>query len=644
MYEDGESLDLLEGIPEDVIKWIKENELGHPYTDIKHGFKVGRTYEVWYVIPPAIMKRHYKKIGVNQIVLIYDFIRKAWFGGRIRSIELRRPTEPDRDKKFYDIELPNIIEQLKAMPYEFLDPMLVEIELLCMFEGRSKKPVVVSPSNASVLLLPPSKPSEKYNIPSLMEILGLPIEGIPLGLLSQFQKPYTDSEGRAILYKLRLIPGDTKKSLQNKHILVLGSTGQGKTTFLKHLIKQLVEKGYGVLVFDIQGDLVQLPFKPESELGLSDIEKQFHQEIDEREGLDSSKVRILFPMTNDLVRNENTTALEHMELLEEVSNKLGIKFLKFGLQFSEITEYEQILPYLPNLTDYAIDLLALALEEYGGVPLKIFINTLETKKKQRGDEIYIEGIDNYPVHPKTFSNLIKNLRSLEKLGIFDVRKDSGSLWELPESFVEVGKVTIIYMEHLSSHQKHVLEHFIMYHIYRHRSSIPEPGIFIVVDEAHEIIPRKSPPGGYKSYSDEVARIFSKIAREGRKYHINLIISTHLPKDIHPVVYDLCGTKVCFRMSIEDAKEVGMPNELAHQIAQFNKGFALVNSPENADISGVLPWVEIKIVPPKSLHLGPQEFFKYLEEEILPKLRDSKIPEGVKKTREAMRSLESFFRR
>ena len=592
-----------------------EEEIGQPYTDVRHGFKVGEIHDIWFIVPP----KHLDKIEVNQIVLIYDIARKAWFGGKIKSIEIRRPSEFNREKRVYDIDMTPIVEQIeKGLTSEFMDPLLVKVELFCMFEEGIKKPVFACPSNASVLLLPHSIP-EVPEEPSLIKILGLPEKGIPLGIYSQAQKPYLDTSGEILVYRLNI------GNIQNKHILILGSTGQGKTVFIKHLIKQLNNAGYGILVFDIQGDIVQLPFEPSNEQmeKLTELDSRFHQLIGE-DNLDPQKVRVLFP----LVRNMNEHSKEKKKLLKEFAEYQGIEFKEFGIRFSNIKHYEQLAPYMPNLTENALDVLARTIEEYGGVSLEEFIEdmTHDVQQYSRYD-IVLKRIPDYPINSSTFSNLIRNLQALKNRGVFDAGK------ELPiKDFVEPGNVVIIYMEHLTEHQKQIFEHYIMYNIYRNKTKVENPGVFIVIDEAHSVIPKKSPPGSYKHYADEVARIFSKIAREGRKYGINLLVSTHMPRDIHPVVYDLCGTKISFRISIDDAKELGMPPEIASQIAQYNKGFALVNSPENSDISGIVPWLEIKTVMPKALHMEPKKFFDMIKEE-LPKIRDQRVPEEVRKIRE-----------
>lgn len=261
------------------IKERLEEEIGQPYTDVKHGFKAGESYDLWFIVPP----KYADKIELNQIVLIYDLIRKVWFGGRIKSIETRKPMEIDREKRMYSVEFTPMIELVKELKQEFLEPILVQVEPICMFKDGIKKPVSTCPTNASVLLLPTISPKVKDE-PPLFQILGLPESGIPLGIYSQAQRPHIINGKSLLIYKLNL------NNIENKHTLILGSTGQGKTVFIKHLIRRLNKEGYGIVAYDIQGDIVQLPFGQFKEFKdlfeeqckrIGEIEKKFYEETKE---------------------------------------------------------------------------------------------------------------------------------------------------------------------------------------------------------------------------------------------------------------------------------------------------------------------------------------------------------------------------
>ena len=121
----------------------------------------------------------------------------------------------------------------------------------------------------------------------------------------------------------------------------------------------------------------------------------------------------------------------------------------------------------------------------------------------------------------------------------------------------------------------------------------------------------------------MAEAFARVARQGRKYDINLIVSTHKPLDIHPVVYDLAGTKIVFRVSLNDAIKIGIPTQYRSLVIGYGPGYALINSPENAFV----PWIEVKTLRPVCLHEKPGTFFGKTVPADLERHRKALIPEN-----------------
>lgn len=116
--------------------------------------------------------------------------------------------------------------------------------------------------------------NHKYNLMSSEEIVSFfhfPIEDkfaniykldflkIPYVLCSENRGVEVSSHGN------KLYLSDENRS---KHTYVLGKTGMGKSTFLKSLIKQDIERGKGVFVMDPHGDLVEdcLRFIPKNRI------------------------------------------------------------------------------------------------------------------------------------------------------------------------------------------------------------------------------------------------------------------------------------------------------------------------------------------------------------------------------------------
>ncbi|MCU1526884.1 MAG: ATPase [Frondihabitans sp.] len=65
-------------------------------------------------------------------------------------------------------------------------------------------------------------------------------------------------------------------------------------------------------------------------------------------------------------------------------------------------------------------------------------------------------------------------------------------------------------------------------------------LLVVVDEAHRFL-----PGGGGGVA---AAVFSKVAKEGRKYGVGLLVVTQRPSDVDPAVLSQCGTMIALRVT------------------------------------------------------------------------------------------------
>ena len=88
-----------------------------------------------------------------------------------------------------------------------------------------------------------------------------PSEGITLGAILENDELLRTEDG-PIKYIL-------KDDFLSKHVCISGVTGQGKSVLLKNMIFELVSKPTNLIVFDTQGDLVQIMKKmPEEHLNV----------------------------------------------------------------------------------------------------------------------------------------------------------------------------------------------------------------------------------------------------------------------------------------------------------------------------------------------------------------------------------------
>ena len=86
---------------------------------------------------------------------------------------------------------------------------------------------------------------------------------------------------------------------------------------------------------------------------------------------------------------------------------------------------------------------------------------------------------------------------------------------------------------------------------------------IVMEEAHTFIKRYNDDTETNSASSTCAKIFEKIAREGRKFGLGLVLSSQRPSELSPTVLSQCNTFLLHRISND------RDQELVHRLVPDN---------------------------------------------------------------------------
>lgn len=91
--------------------------------------------------------------------------------------------------------------------------------------------------------------------------------------------------------------------------------------------------------------------------------------------------------------------------------------------------------------------------------------------------------------------------------------------------------------------------------YRRLKGKPLPTV-MVAEEAHTFIKRYKEDSEGQSVSDVCCKVFEKIAREGRKFGLGLVVSSQRPSELSPTVLSQCNTFLLHRISNDrDQKQV-----------------------------------------------------------------------------------------
>ncbi|EGQ8018474.1 ATP-binding protein [Vibrio alginolyticus] len=89
--------------------------------------------------------------------------------------------------------------------------------------------------------------------------------------------------------------------------------------------------------------------------------------------------------------------------------------------------------------------------------------------------------------------------------------------------------------------------------YRKINGVPLPTV-MVAEEAHTFIKRYKEDSESQSVSDICCKVFEKIAREGRKFGLGLVVSSQRPSELSPTVLSQCNTFLLHRISNDRDQE------------------------------------------------------------------------------------------
>ena len=77
--------------------------------------------------------------------------------------------------------------------------------------------------------------------------------------------------------------------------------------------------------------------------------------------------------------------------------------------------------------------------------------------------------------------------------------------------------------------------------------------YVFIDEAHQLVQAKPPSEGRNGTFSRLRDNFEKLAREGRKFGINLVLGTQSPKDLHEIVPQQCPTRIVMKIDKSNSR-------------------------------------------------------------------------------------------
>jgi len=363
---------------------------------------------------------------------------------------------------------------------------------------------------------------------------GKPVYIAPAELLEKF---YSYPEGEAIKVGSLITRSEVPVSLSIKgfrrHLAIIAQTGSGKTYLAGIIVEELLRKGGTIIMLDPHADYVFLSRK-----------------------IDGKRYELSDRMT--VFRSPASTG-----------------------RYTE-TEVGKIEPYEICFSDLDLDeirLLSGISRHYTNIVsgLQRALDELKTQKKVFQVEDLLEELENagkwkdQNVDPKIIDgarSAVKYLTRLVKMRVFtDASTSIGQM-------LRPMHLSVVDLSGLDDEVSDYIAYRILSDVYEKVSSGEfDYPVFIFVEEAHRFIPATG--------STHSSRMIKKIAAEGRKFGVFLVVITQRPSKIHSDALSQCNSQIIMRITNpKDQEAVAASSErlgetLLDDLPGLNTGEAVI---------------------------------------------------------------------
>ncbi|BDC18920.1 ATP-binding protein [Acidianus sp. HS-5] len=444
--------------------------------------------------------------------------------------------------------------------------------------------------------------------PSLLEkVLRIPEKGIVIGKIF--------SGGEEIDAKVRL----DEEALVH-HTLVLGTTGSGKTTLLKSILysKDINKQ---TLVFDRQGDFVNFLISKKEKFTVL-------MPVTSKMGNSTKDFLDIFSSTYDCeVLEYESGAL--------ICNDTEVDVIPYSINFFDnIKNFHKLTPYFTSrasmhwesLIDKMLENVKVNLHDiFGGyiddgilseilmyrvtptylaedwrkisiMPSDLFKLNLTTKSQnisksyasfnKDGLTVYLgrafqDSMKALDLAPSTKEAITRTLKAYDGYGIFTVK---GTVNFKPEDAFKLNDKIVVDLSFVMNYSASIeavatIAYKILEDIFNwktelyNRKSEENKLTLIIMDEAHEYFPQGNSETIAK---DIIEELINKVMRLGRVRRMGMILATHMPDDLNPLVLQLTNTKVVMRNDINVIKRLGI-EKYEDFLLHATPGLAIINS-------------------------------------------------------------------
>jgi DNA helicase HerA-like ATPase len=355
-----------------------------------------------------------------------------------------------------------------------------------------------------------------------------------------------------------------------KHIGVVGSTGSGKSSTVAAILQEGVRPAEGqrqagalnnshIIIFDIHGEYA--PAFPEARvIGVDDIKLPYWL-------MNAEELEEMFIESNEQNSHNQVSQFRNAVIANKQRNNPTIDPVRVSYDSPVYFSLEEVNSFLRNLNSEivskmpgerdpkSLDLgLIKSRDVYFDGPIR-FVEPSTAKETKAGNGPFTGEFDRFLMRLEGRKNdhRLDFLLAPRKKG--DVEFKTDDLHELLEQFMGYGNrrsnVTIIDLSGIPFDVLSVVVSLITRLIFTfsfhfkklHAEDGLELPFLLVYEEAHNYMPQSE---GAKYGS--VKRAIERVAKEGRKYGISLMIVSQRPSEISETVFSQCNNFVAMRLT------------------------------------------------------------------------------------------------
>ncbi len=455
----------------------------------------------------------------------------------------------------------------------------------------------------------------------MQDALGIPHDGIKIGKIF--------SGGKEIDAYINL----DEETLVH-HILIIGTTGSGKTTLLKTMLSQNIN----AIFFDRQGDFVRHLISRGEEFSviMPSVTMMINDVPSSRASIElgtlfAERYNCSMPVSGDIRDNEI--------ILE--CDKSIVHLIPYSINFIKVIDYmHKLTPYMSSMArvfwpvimnnfkkgidkiaeNIALD-LSLPKERIESDIYKLLTPSsliekdvkvpLQKKVNNRSSPTYYSYVEDYikidtsklfrhiigneastlkqldktlsslNLAPQTQDAIIRVLRSLSEFGIFNVN----GTFEL--DFQRLKKKTVVDLSWILEYTASVeaiaiVAYSILSDFYSYKDKLYKKGnselTILALDEAHEYFPQTKD----EESKSIIEGLLNRLMRLGRVRKISVILATHMPDDLNPLVLQLSNTKIVMRNEENVLEKLGF-EDYADILLTAPAGLGVVRSIKFSDV-------------------------------------------------------------